>query len=194
MQWSKSAASNFDWSIAAFAANAPNSRAVKSLRAPPYSPMGVRLPATITISFIRKIIAAGLANRGMLDFSPMKDFLSELQDRVLVCDGAMGTMLYSKGIFISRCFDELNVSNPDLVREVHLDYIKAGVDIIETNTFGGNRTKLMTHGLADQAYEINLQGARIARVAAGDKVFVAGAIGPLGVRIEPWGKIAIAEA
>ena len=124
----------------------------------------------------------------------MTDFLSALQDRVLVCDGAMGTMLYSKGVFISRCFDELNISNPDLVREVHLDYIKAGVDIIETNTFGGNRTKLMTHGLADQTREINLQGARIARQAAGEEVFVAGAIGPLGIRIEPWGKMAIAEA
>jgi methionine synthase / methylenetetrahydrofolate reductase (NADH) len=130
----------------------------------------------------------------MLDFSPMKDFLSELQDRVLVCDGAMGTMLYSKGIFISRCFDELNVSNPDLVREVHLDYIKAGVDIIETNTFGGNRTKLMSHGLADQIREINLKGAAIAREAAGKDVFVGGAIGPLGIRIEPWGRTSVDEA
>src|ERR1051326_6005057 len=96
----------------------------------------------------------------------MLDFVSALQERVLVCDGAMGTMLYSKGIFISRCFDELNISNPELVREVHLDYIKAGADIIETNTFGGNRTKLMTHGLADHTREINLHGAQIARDAA----------------------------
>jgi methionine synthase / methylenetetrahydrofolate reductase(NADPH) len=130
----------------------------------------------------------------MLDFPAMKDFLSELQDRVLVCDGAMGTMLYSKGIFISRCFDELNVSNPDLVREVHLDYIKAGVDIIETNTFGGNRMKLMSHGLADQIRDINVRGAAIARDAAGSDVFVGGAIGPLGIRIEPWGKTSIDEA
>src|SRR5215510_3548391 len=150
--------------------------------------MGVRLPATITISFIRKIIAAGPANGGMLDFPPMKEFLSELKDRVLVCDGAMGTMLYTKGVFISRCFDELHVSNPALVKEVHLDYIAAGVDIIETNTFGGSRTKLMTHGLAEQRREINREGARIARQAAGDKVFVAAALGPLGIRIEPWGK------
>ena len=96
----------------------------------------------------------------------MPDFLSALENRVLVCDGAMGTMLYSKGIFISRCFDELNLSNPQLVREVHADYIKAGVDIIETNTFGANRTKLMSHGLAEQTREINVQGARIAREAA----------------------------
>ena len=99
-------------------------------------------------------------------FVSMSDFLSALENRVLVCDGAMGTMLYSKGIFISRCFDELNLSNPQLVREVHADYIKAGVDIIETNTFGANRTKLMSHGLAEQMREINIQGARIAREAA----------------------------
>jgi homocysteine S-methyltransferase len=124
----------------------------------------------------------------------MIDLLSALQERVLVCDGAMGTMLYNKGIFISRCFDELNVSNPDLVRDLHLDYIKAGADIIETNTFGGNRTKLMSHGLADQARDINIQGARIARAAAAGAVYVAGAIGPLGIRIEPWGKTSIDDA
>lgn len=111
-----------------------------------------------------------------------------------MCDGAMGTMLYSKGVFISRCFDEMNISNPHLVGEVHADYIKAGVDIIETNTFGGNRTRLMPHGLAELTRDINLAGARIAREAAGDNVFVAGAIGPLGIRIEPWGKIAKDEA
>src|SRR3954467_9441222 len=130
----------------------------------------------------------------MLNFESMPDFLSALQERVLVCDGAMGTMLYSKGIFISRCFDEMNLSNPDLVREVHLNYVKAGVDIIETNTFGGNRTKLMTHGLADQTREINIHGAQIARQAADNHVFVAGAIGPLGIRVEPWGKTSIDEA
>jgi homocysteine S-methyltransferase len=106
----------------------------------------------------------------------------------------MGTMLYTKGIFISRCFDELNISNPQLVREVHLDYVKAGADIIETNTFGGNRTRLMTHGLAERTREINVQGARLAREAAGSTLFVAGAIGPLGIRIEPWGKTGIEEA
>jgi homocysteine S-methyltransferase len=124
----------------------------------------------------------------------MKDFVEVLRGRVLVCDGAMGTMLYIKGVFISRCFDELNISNPDLVREVHLGYVQSGADIIETNTFGANRGKLTTFGLADQFREINIQGARIARQAAGADVFVAGAIGPLGIRIEPWGKIGIDEA
>ena len=124
----------------------------------------------------------------------MHDLLSALEDRVLVCDGAMGTMLYSKGVFISRCFDELNISNPQLVREVHLDYINAGAQIIETNTFGANHSKLMTHGLAEQMREINVQGARIAREAAGEGIFAAGAMGPLGIRIEPWGKTSIDEA
>src|SRR5437763_1895279 len=102
----------------------------------------------------------------------MPDFFSSLDSRVLVCDGAMGTMLYSKGIFISRSFDELNLSSPQLIREVHTEYVKAGADIIETNTFGGNRTKLMTHGLAEQTRDINLKGARIAREAAGNEIFV----------------------
>jgi homocysteine S-methyltransferase len=127
----------------------------------------------------------------------MSDFLSALDTRVLVCDGAMGTMLYSKGIFISRCFDELNLSNRQLVREVHDQYVKTGVDILETNTFGANRTKLMSHGLAEQTAAINIEGARVAREAAAraaNKVFVAGAIGPLGIRIEPWGKMSIDEA
>src|SRR5205823_15112530 len=126
----------------------------------------------------------------------MDGLLSALEDRVLVCDGAMGTMLYSKGVFISRCFDELNISNPQLVREVHLDYINAGAQIIETNTFGANRSKLMTHGLAEQMREINIQGARIAREAAGEGIFVAGAVGALGIRIEPLGKtsVDVAEA
>src|SRR5438128_7417883 len=124
----------------------------------------------------------------------MQDLLTRLENHVLVCDGAMGTMLYSKGVFISRCFDELNISNPELVREVHLDYIKAGADIIETNTFGANRIKLMTHGLADQIRHINIQGARIAGDIAGDNILVAGAIGPPGICIVPRGKTASEEA
>src|SRR5438445_13899665 len=118
----------------------------------------------------------------------MQDLLSRLENHVLVCDGAMGTMLYSKGVFISRCFDELNISNPELVREVHLDYIKAGADIIETNTFGANRTKLMTHGLADQIRHINIQGARTAGDIAGDNVLGGAASGPAGIRRGRWGQ------
>jgi homocysteine S-methyltransferase len=116
-------------------------------------------------------------------------FLDALDSRVLVCDGAMGTMLYAKGVFINRSFDALNLAQPDLVGEVHKEYVRAGADVIETNTFGANRIKLEAFGLGDQLCEINTAGARIARQAARDAVYVAGAIGPLGIRIEPWGRL-----
>ena len=121
-------------------------------------------------------------------------FLDALDDRVLVCDGAMGTMLYAKGVFINKSFDALNVTQPDLVAEVHQEYVRAGADIIETNTFGANRIKLGSFGIADKLHAINEQGARIARHAADDKAYVAGSIGPLGIRIEPWGKTGVEEA
>jgi homocysteine S-methyltransferase len=130
----------------------------------------------------------------------LSPFLDALDDRVLVCDGAMGTLLYSQGIFINRCFDALNLTDPSRVSAVHDDYVRAGADVIETNTFGANRIKLRAFGLADQIRDINRAGAQLARQAAlarhaaGRKVFVAGAIGPLGLRIEPWGKTAADEA
>ena len=121
-------------------------------------------------------------------------FLEELQRRVLVCDGAMGTMLYAKGIFLNRSFDELNLTQPDLVAEVHQEYVRAGADVIETNTFGANRSKLAAFSLADKVHAINVQGARLARHAARERAYVAGAIGPLGIRVEPWGKLGLDEA
>jgi homocysteine S-methyltransferase len=121
-------------------------------------------------------------------------FLEELDRRVLVCDGAMGTMLYAKGIFLNRSFDELNLTQADLVAEVHQAYVRAGADVLETNTFGANRIKLGAFSLADRVHAINLQGARIARHAAREQAYVAGAIGPLGIRIEPWGKTGADEA
>jgi methionine synthase I (cobalamin-dependent)/5,10-methylenetetrahydrofolate reductase len=124
----------------------------------------------------------------------MRPFLEAIGEGVLVCDGAMGTMLYSKGVFINRCFDALNLTQPDLVAEVHLAYIRAGADVLETNTFGANRIKLGAFGYADRFRTINVQGARIARHAAREQAYVAGAIGPLGVRIEPWGKMGVDEA
>src|SRR5882672_4444695 len=124
----------------------------------------------------------------------MKPFLQSLDERVLVCDGAMGTMLYAKGVFINRCFDSLNVMSADTVAEIHQDYVRAGADVLETNTFGANRIKLRSFGLGDTVREINVEGARIARKAARDQAYVAGAMGPLGVRIEPWGKMGTDEA
>ena len=125
---------------------------------------------------------------------PRPSFLEALDTRVLVCDGAMGTMLYARGIFLNRSFDELNLTQPDLVAEVHQAYVTAGADVIETNTFGANRVKLGAFALADRVHAINAQGARIARHAARDEAYVAGAIGPLGVRVEPWGKTGVDEA
>src|SRR5713101_2649644 len=106
-------------------------------------------------------------------------FLEALDSRVLVCDGAMGTMLYSRGIFLNRCFDELNLTQPGLVADVHQEYIRAGADVIETNTFGANRFKLANLGLADTVHTINVEGAKIARQAAHESAWVAGSIGPL---------------
>jgi methionine synthase / methylenetetrahydrofolate reductase(NADPH) len=121
-------------------------------------------------------------------------FLEALEQRVLVCDGAMGTMLYARGVFVNRSFDALNLTQPDLVAEVHREYVRAGADVIETNTFGANRTKLASFGLGDTLREINIAGARIARQTVRAHGFVAGAIGPLGIRIEPWGRTGVDEA
>ncbi len=122
-----------------------------------------------------------------------RDFLAFLADRVVLFDGAMGTRLYDMGVFLNKCFDELNVSNPALVETVHRSYVTAGADVIETNTFGANRLKLDKHGLGDQVRAINREGTIVARKAAGE-LFVAGAIGPLGVRIEPWGPTSVDDA
>jgi methionine synthase I (cobalamin-dependent)/5,10-methylenetetrahydrofolate reductase len=117
-----------------------------------------------------------------------------LAERVLLCDGAMGTMLYSKGAYINCCFDEINLTNPDIVSGIHRDYIQAGADIIETNTFGANRVKLSGYGLEARVAEINRAGALLARQTAGRDVLVAGSMGPLGIKIEPWGNMSAREA
>jgi methionine synthase I (cobalamin-dependent)/5,10-methylenetetrahydrofolate reductase len=121
-------------------------------------------------------------------------FLQKLEKRIIVCDGAMGTMLYSKGVSFIRCFDELNLSAPQLVKEVHLGYLKAGAEVIETNTFGATRPRLEKFNLGDRVREVNLAGARLAREVAGDDLHVAGAVGPLGLRLEPLGSTSLEEA
>jgi len=121
-------------------------------------------------------------------------FLDKLSDTVLVCDGAMGTMLYAHGVFINRCFEELNLSNPGLVLKIHREYVEARADILETNTFGANVFKLKSHGYEDKVLDINKRGAELAREAAGADIYVAGSIGPLGVSLEPLGKVTAKEA
>ncbi len=124
----------------------------------------------------------------------MKSFRERLGKEVIVFDGGVGTYLYEKGIFINTCFDELNLINPDIVMEVHRDYINAGADVIETNTFGANRFKLAPHGLETKVYEVNFKGAQLAKKVAGSTTLVAGSVGPLGVQIEPLGKLSYDEA
>src|SRR3982074_252719 len=123
------------------------------------------------------------------------NFLDRIKKSPVLCDGAMGTLLYDKGIFINRSYDELNVSQPDLIRSVHHEYLQAGAEIIETNTFGGNSFRLGRHSMADRVRPINLAGAQLAREAAKSyDVWVAGSVGPLGIRIEPLGKTSFEEA
>jgi methionine synthase I (cobalamin-dependent)/5,10-methylenetetrahydrofolate reductase len=123
------------------------------------------------------------------------DFLPRIKQLPALCDGAMGTLLYAKGIFINRCYDELNLSQPELIRGIHHEYLQAGAEIIETNTFGANSFRLGRHSLADKVHDINLSGARLAREAAKSfDVWVAGSVGPLGTRIEPLGKMSFDEA
>ncbi|MHC4974595.1 MAG: bifunctional homocysteine S-methyltransferase/methylenetetrahydrofolate reductase [Planctomycetota bacterium] len=113
---------------------------------------------------------------------------------VALFDGAMGTMLYIRGVFINRAFEELNLKQPGLVRDVHGEYLAAGADILETNTYAANRFKLSPRGLADRVEEINTRGVEIAREAAAGRAWVAASVGPLGVRIEPFGPIGRDEA
>jgi len=129
------------------------------------------------------------------DFLYMKNFRDLLlTDDIHIFDGAVGTRLYDKGVYINRSYDELNLTAPDLVREVHGEYVRAGAEIIETNTYGATEHKLQSYGLDKSLREINIAAARLARDAAGERAFVAGAMGPLGLRIEPYGPTSFDEA
>jgi homocysteine S-methyltransferase len=130
----------------------------------------------------------------------MTTFAEIFPNRPLLADGAMGTVLYARGIFINRCYEELNLSDPSLILSVHEEYLQAGAEILETNTFGANSIRLAHHGMAEKADEINAAGVRIARQAVenqkknGSQAWVAGSVGPLGVRLEPLGKTGLDEA
>jgi len=123
-----------------------------------------------------------------------RPFLELIADRPVLFDGGTGTELYGRGVFLNRCYEELNLTRPDLVEEVHRSFLRAGAEAIETNTFGANRPRLEASGLGDKVRAINREAARAARRAAGTRAFVAGAIGPLGIRLEPWGPTTVDEA
>jgi len=114
--------------------------------------------------------------------------------KIHVFDGAIGTELYARGVFVNVCYDEVNLSRPDLVKAIHRDYVDAGAEIVETNTFGANPVKLSAYGLAERTEEINAAAARLARAAVDGRASVAGAIGPLGIRVEPYGPTSLDEA
>lgn len=124
----------------------------------------------------------------------MSEFREKLSRGVVLFDGGVGTYLYEKGIYINTCFDELNLTAPDLVAGVHRDYAAAGADVVETNTFGANKFRLAPHGLEKKVYEINRRGAEIACGAVTERALVAGSVGPLGVQLEPLGKLSYDEA
>ncbi len=131
----------------------------------------------------------------------MQGFLEAVKERVVLGDGAMGTMLYSKGIYINRCYDQLNLENPSLIESIHSEYLQAGAEILETNTFGANRYRLKAHSLENQVAEINRAGVRIAQKALEaysakslKTAWIAGSVGPLGVAIEPLGPLTQKEA
>ena len=126
----------------------------------------------------------------------MSPFLSRLAEGPLLCDGAMGTMLYAGGVPLDGCFDVLNANNPTLIQSIHAAYLSAGADLIETNTFGANRFKLAVHGLDARVREINARGAKLARdvrETTGREAFVLGSIGPLGKYLAPIGAIGVEE-
>src|SRR5579863_10087014 len=131
----------------------------------------------------------------------MAQFADIFSSRPVLADGAMGTVLYARGVFINRCYDELNLSDPNLILSIHEEYLQAGAELIETNTFGANRFRLARHGLAARVGEINAAGVGLARQAVAHlcekqagTAWVAGSVGPLGVRLEPLGKTGLDEA
>jgi homocysteine S-methyltransferase len=131
----------------------------------------------------------------------MTQFADIFANRPVLADGAMGTVLYSRGIFINRCYDDLNLTDPGLILSIHEEYLQSGAEILETNTFGANRFRLTRHGLAGKVAEINTAGVRLARQAVehlkdkqAGEAWVAGSVGPLGVRLEPLGKTSLDEA
>ncbi len=158
--------------------------------AEPARPLRPPAPGTMTYAFA----PPAWARAQFVEDPVRKPFLEFMEQQIVVFDGAMGTMLYGRGVFLNASFDQVNLTDPDLVRAVHRDYLAAGAHVVETNSFGANRFKLAKFQLEDQLQEINRTAAQLAREAVGEDTYVAGAIGPLGIRIEPWGPTALHEA
>ena len=123
-----------------------------------------------------------------------KPYLERLQEGLILFDGAMGTMLYQGGVFLNRSFEEINLTNPKMVREIHAANREAGAQVLTTNSFAANPLKLKGYNLAEQTETINLKAVALAREQAGEDLYVAGSVGPLGQRLEPIGKLKPAEA
>ena len=123
----------------------------------------------------------------------MIPFEQYIKENLVLLDGAMGSLIYERGVFIDKCYDELNLSRPDLIMSIHDDYIRSGARVIETNTYGANRFKLKSHNLLEQQELINRKGVELAREAAGENAYVAGSMGPVGEEIEPWGEITLEQ-
>jgi methionine synthase I (cobalamin-dependent)/5,10-methylenetetrahydrofolate reductase len=121
---------------------------------------------------------------------PFKEYL---KNNLVLLDGAMGSLIYQKGVFIDKCYDELNISRPDLIRSIHEEYVRAGARVIETNTYGANHFKLKSHNLLPNLEEINRRAVELAREAAGEEAYVAGSMGPAGEEIEPFGEITLQQ-
>jgi methionine synthase I (cobalamin-dependent)/5,10-methylenetetrahydrofolate reductase len=130
----------------------------------------------------------------MSDQNKLPPFLDYLKNHLVVFDGAMGTLIYERGVYIDKCFDALNLTNPQLIRSIHKEYINAGASVIETNTFGANHFKLRRHNIQHDVHQINKEGARIAKETMGNHGYTAGSMGPLGISITPWGDISLNEA
>lgn len=128
----------------------------------------------------------------MANSSKLKTALE--QKTPLLLDGAIGTELYNRGIFINRCFEEAVLSNPGIIKELHKEYVKAGATILSTNSWGANRFKLKEHNLQDKVGEICAKSVELVKSVANDDTIIAGCVGPLGVRMEPWGSVSVDEA
>jgi homocysteine S-methyltransferase len=149
----------------------------------------LKTPASPAPSSVAPSAAAAPAPAPSAAERPSRSFLESVQNSIVVADGAMGTMLYSRGIFLNRCFDELNLSSEALVSDIHAQYLAAGAQVLTTNTFGANRFKLQPHGLEDKVRQVNRAGAALARQVAGTQAWVAGSVGPTGAQLYPLGPL-----